>query len=239
MTDEFPDGVGIFETIRTINGKPAFLSAHLSRAAKSAKALTIEIATEKEIAAAIERVLLDSPIHTGAGRLRIEFHSSGELRVTHSKYEPWTLPANVKLIASRIDETEAKSGHKTLPYRHNLDLLIEAKAEGIDEVIRLNSLGDVCEGATSNLLFKIDGRWVTPDISSGCLPGITRGLALDWFEIMERPVAADELADMKSGFILSSLRGFQPIAAIDHRKLVIDEGMSEKARTRLLAHSVG
>ena len=81
VTDEFPDGVGIFETIRTLNGKPAFLSAHLSRAVKSAKALSIKVATEKKIAAMIERVLLDNPIHTEVGRLRIEFHSSGQLRV--------------------------------------------------------------------------------------------------------------------------------------------------------------
>ena len=202
MTDEFPDGVGIFETLRTFNGKPAFLNAHLSRAFKSAKTLSIEIATEKKIVAAIEQVLLDNPIHTEFGRLRLEFHSSGKLRVAHSEYEPWTSPANVKLSESRIDETEVKSGHKTLPYRHNLDLLFEAKTEGIDEVIRLNSLGNICEGATANLLLKIDEIWVTPDISSGCLPGITRELALDWFEIIERQVSAGELVDIKSGFIL-------------------------------------
>ena len=238
MKQEFPDGEGIFETIKTINGVPAFLNSHIARAKSSAEALNIEIPNEVEIRSSILKVLELKAPYTEFGRLRIEFLSSGEMQVTHATYEPWVFPAKVRISKSQIDERDPKSGHKRLPYRDNLNILSEAESEGFDEVIRLNMQGMVCEGATSNLLFKIGSNWVTPVESSGCLPGTTRALALEWFDVSESEVAISELEVVQSGFILSSLRGFQPIGAIGHRKLLIDHLMQEKARTRLLANSV-
>ena len=45
---------------------------------------------------------------------------------------------------------------------------------GIDELIYLNERSEVCEGTITNIFIKIAGQWLTPPLSSGCLPGVLR-----------------------------------------------------------------
>ena len=47
-----------------------------------------------------------------------------------------------------------------------------------DEALLLSTAGDLCCGAVANLLVRGKGRWLTPPLSSGCLPGVMRGRAL-------------------------------------------------------------
>ena len=41
-----------------------------------------------------------------------------------------------------------------------------------------NTNGDLCCGDSANLLVKRHGAWITPPLSSGCLPGVMRAKAL-------------------------------------------------------------
>jgi branched-subunit amino acid aminotransferase/4-amino-4-deoxychorismate lyase len=57
-----------------------------------------------------------------------------------------------------------------------LDILNSVKSQGFDEAIIVNELGRVCEGSVTNLLLKIDGKWITPPISDGVLAGVMPSL---------------------------------------------------------------
>lgn len=231
-------GNGIFETIKTVHGRPQYLNEHLQRARVGARKMKIKIEPEDAIIKRIVEFLDSHTVPTPLGRLRVEFLIAGEMRLSHSEYETWTSPARLTITGLRVDERAKSAGIKALPYFENLDLLIRAKEAGFDEVIRFNSRNLICEGATSNLLFKISGKWVTPDLASGCLPGIIRALCFDWFSISERPILRDELADIESAFILSSLRGVQPASCIGPHELLVDESMESLAKARMHAHSV-
>jgi branched-chain amino acid aminotransferase len=50
----------------------------------------------------------------------------------------------------------------------------EARADGYDEAILLDGQGSVAEGSGENLFLVQDGQLVTPPLSVGILPGITR-----------------------------------------------------------------
>jgi len=234
----FPEGRGIFETLKTNQNQPQFLELHLQRAVVSSQKVAIKIPSIGEIANSIMTFLAQNPVPTEAGRLRIEFLESEEIIFSHSPYERWTEPALITTTGSRVNEKLENVGIKSLPYSENMDLINKARLLGFDEVIRFNLSNQVCEGATSNLLFKIDGRWATPDLASGCLPGVTRALCLQWFEIQERAIQRDELADVESAFIISSLRGMQPVSSIGPHELVVDSAMVLEGQARMQADSI-
>jgi branched-chain amino acid aminotransferase len=233
MTALFPQGDGIFETLKTIRGLPFALSRHLSRANRSASILGLKIESDDGIRREIEGVLSRAPSSLHFGRLRVSFHSTGELELLHETYHPWTGPARLVILNLPINQDSPLIGLKTLPYTENVECLMAARNQGFDEGIRLNSRGEVAEGATSNLIFKIDGRWFTPNLASGALPGITRGLALEWLDIHESVISKQELEISESIYLLSSLKDFQPVAILGDRLLAIDTVLREEFVARM------
>jgi branched-chain amino acid aminotransferase len=235
MTAQFPGGNGIFETIKTIRGVPIALSRHLSRARRSASILGLRIENEEGIRHEIAEVLSKAPSALEFGRLRVSFHSTGELELLHETHHPWSGPARLVILDRPIKEDSPLIGMKTLPYIENIDCLGAARAAGFDEGLRLNSQGQVAEGATSNVVLKIDGHWVTPNLASGALPGITRGLALEWLDIQERVVSREELEMSESVYLLSSLKDLQSVSILGERLLTVDTLLRQEFADRMAA----
>lgn len=82
-----------------------------------------------------------------------------------------------------------------------------AKAKGYDQVLWLDAyeFKYIQEVGTMNIFFKIDGKFVTPNLSGSILSGITRMSVIDLlkskgFEVTERPITITEIiAASKSG----------------------------------------
>jgi branched-chain amino acid aminotransferase len=89
------------------------------------------------------------------------------------------------------------------------------------------------------VLFKIAGKWCTPPLSDGVLPGVMRALVIENFDVMVRSIAVTEIAEIESGFLLSSLRIAQPIAAIDGRELSQSHEFRDEIQAMALRTSVG
>lgn len=233
MTDQFPGGDGIFESLKTIRGVPFALTRHLARARRSAAILGMGIQSDTEIRQAVSDLLEKTPTSMEFGRLRIRFHKSGELDFVHETYHPWSSPARLTILNQPINELAPSAGIKTLPFTENIECLKLAQEEGFDEGVRFNRSGVVAESATSNLLLKVNNRWVTPSLASGCLPGITRELALQWFSIEERVVTRQDLEEAGSIYLISSLKVAQPVSFLEGRSLEIDDQIREELLLRM------
>lgn len=232
-SDRWPFGSGLFETIRVENGTPKLLREHLARARKSAAILGYEIPSDAEIfqkLGSLDRVEL--------GRLRLTFGETFQVSV--DPYVDTTHGARIGIRNLEIDAKEKQ--HKTFPYTSNLAMLTEARVDGFDEIIVINQNGKVCEGAVSNFVFRIDGLWVTPNLDSGVLPGIIRGLIVSSGLAIEAEIDGAELDRATHAFSLSALRIAQPVSEISGRKLLQDDiskQWSDKLREIHLSHSVG
>lgn len=233
MTAQFPEGDGIFETIKTIRGVPFALTRHIARATRSASILGMRIQSESQIRQAVSGVLSKTPESLEFGRLRITFQKSGEFELVHETYHPWTNPARLTIVDRPIDEASPLIGMKTLPFTENIECLKLAHEKGFDDGVRFNMSGEVAESAVSNLLLKIDGRWVTPNLASGCLPGITRGLALEWLDVEESVVTREDLESAESIYLLSSLKDVQPVSILEERPLEIDTKLRQELVDRM------
>ena len=237
MTGIFPDGEGIFETIKTTNGLPFALTRHIARATRSARRIGLPIPSESAMRQAIAHEISQSAITTRIGRLRVSFSTTGEVHVLHENYQRWTFPARLTIIDRPIDETGRMTGVKALPYKENIACLDFAQSSGFDDGIRLNKQGRICESAVANLLLRIDGTWCTPHLASGCLPGIMRELVIEWFKVRERSISLEDLAKADAAFLLSSLKDAQPVSSLDERTFQVESAFMAQL-TRFLAQDI-
>jgi len=67
---------------------------------------------------------------------------------------------------------------KTFAYGQAIQARREARSAGAEEALLLGTGGELCCGATANLLLFVGGAWLTPPVTSGCLPGVMRARAL-------------------------------------------------------------
>jgi branched-chain amino acid aminotransferase len=228
-------GAGIFETLRTVNGLAYAFSRHLDRAKKSALIKHLELPNPAVIESAVNELLMTEPLPDGL--LRISFDKSGSWAAVHLPYEPPTVPAKVRI------HPQALISHgetiKSYPYGYRLAILEEAKSLGFDEAIIASTEGNICEGAVSNIIFLVAGKWITPPTSDGVLPGIMRGLVLDYCDVKIVPLHMSLINNVESAILLSSLRIAQPIESIDGRTLQLSQTFTEEIQAMAVLHSVG
>jgi len=235
--DGWPNGEGIFETIKTEDGEIFELGRHMRRAIDAAEKKGIALPGEELIRGAISQ-LLSVEVHP-IGRLRLLF-STNRFVAVHQLYEEITAPAKLMVIS---DSAEVDGiSIKAFPYTDRLDLLSKVHSKGFDEVICLNPDLEVTEGAVSNFIFRIDGKWVTTPLSSGVLPGVQRAIAIERCGVSVALIKSEDLARVDAAFVISSLKIALSVSEIDGRLIQIDEdcaALEADMRAKTLKHSVG
>ena len=221
--DGFPEGSGIFETIKTVGNRPIALGRHMRRALESAQALGITMPDEESIRRAILDSISSHPQEVG--RLRLCF-SVGKVDISHEPYSEKIDPARLTLHSTTVKG----SMYKSYPYTERFALLKSANDEGFDDCILFNNQNQITESSVANLIFRIKGQWVTPPISAGILPGVMRALAVEECGVKVQTIHISEIPDIASGFIISSLRIAQPVSHIGEMRLQIDDAVKELER---------
>jgi len=73
----------------------------------------------------------------------------------------------------------------------------------------------VTEGAISNIVVEKNGRFFTPPLECGLLPGVMRSILLGdvgKFEITEKVLYRDDLLRADAIYLCNSVRGVVPVA---------------------------
>ena len=236
-SDGWPVGSGVFETIRTENGKVFELARHMRRAATAARKFEIKLPSEAQIRDAIAALLLAEPHQLG--RLRLLFSKEWFVAVHQSYIE---IAEQAKLTV--IDESRLVDpiAFKTFPYSHRTGLLQLAQRDGFDEIICVSESGEITEGAVSNFLFLIDGKWVTTPLSAGVLPGVQRAIVIERCGVTVQSLTRDDMERVESAIVISSLKIGLAVASIDNRDLVFNEqcrSFLDQIRAQTHSDSVG
>ena len=218
----FPEGSGIFETLRTENGFVAELTRHMRRAKKSAHAMNIQMPDEEILRSEIDACMTLDP-HP-IGRLRICI-SKGNFLVTHDAYED--LETLARLTFHSTSSKASGEQNKVYPYDWNYQVLDSARDYGFDDAILFNTANHVTETSISNLIFKIEDAWVTPPISAGILPGIMRGLAIERCGVTVRNIHVSEIPSVQEAVLVSSLKIAQPVSHIGDFAMRLNPSVSE------------
>lgn len=233
-------GDGIFETLELISGVPFALDRHLSRLALSAERVGLDLPARPVLDAVVKHAVQQAP--SSHRRLRITVSSTGNqlapvrcaqaaalLVVATGPGHAAKANARVVTVPWVRNERGRLAGVKSTSYQENLLISTHARAEGADEALVANTVGDLCEGTSSNVLVDLGGQIYTPALETGCLAGVTRELILEWGaqagvkiiqaqtgELPYRLLTDPGLRSQIHGLALTgTLRGLQPITRVD------------------------
>lgn len=222
-------GQGAFETIAAYHGRPFLAAEHTSRLRLTAAALELDCPPELDLLTAMETLLTANELESLARarvRLTLTAPVTGGPSWLVEAGPPPAHPERARVITIPFtrNERSALAGLKTINYGENVVALRLARAAGADEALFGNTRDELCEGTWSNVFLYRDGNWLTPPLSSGCLPGVTRALVLELFRELGVPVnevviPLSELPLAEAAFLTSSLREIQTVSAIDGREL--------------------
>lgn len=234
----FEHGLGLFETLRTWDGRPTLLSRHLQRLKRSADQLGLAIGPSALPDAVAVRRLIDAGGGLGDRVVRLtlsgglEPETPGTLWMRTCSLPPPAPEAGVRVRASWEAAVDDPLGaFKTLNYWRRRDLHARALRAGYDEDIGSSPDGRILEGTRTNVFTVIAGTLMTPKSDPGSptapcpiLPGIMRSLVIE--RARSLGLATVERADLTLGqlqsadelFLTNSVRGIIPVAELGSRR---------------------
>jgi para-aminobenzoate synthetase/4-amino-4-deoxychorismate lyase len=85
-----------------------------------------------------------------------------------------------------------------------------APRDGCFDTVLHNPQGQLTEGTIGSLALRLDGRWYTPPLSAGLLPGVMRSVLLEQGVLAERVLYLSDLPRAQGIALFNSVRGWLP-----------------------------
>jgi para-aminobenzoate synthetase/4-amino-4-deoxychorismate lyase len=227
-----------FQLIETMLWQPGsgywLLDEHLSRLADSAATMSFACRIDT-IRKQLER---QAGEFAGCMRVRLLLAKDGSVALDAT---PCTAPALLKLPASSgervagLPEIGFAAGaidgrlpwlrHKTTRRDHYDAALTAGREQGLFDLLFVNGDGEVTEGCISNVIVFRDGRYLTPSLSCGLLPGVMRGALLQDpdLPIGEAILSPEEVMGAEAVFLCNSVRGVVQVALRSLERVVVGQ----------------
>ena len=229
-------GWGVFSTLRAVDGALFAWERHWARMSRDARSLNVEMpsnssAVERDMTRLLEansamnctvRVVIVrnfGGMWEGSG-----IGQASDIIGLTADSKRWGESVRLGIQPQARYAAGEFAGAKMLSWAPNLCWLERANKQGFDEVILLNERDRVAECTSANVFAVFGTRVLTPPVSEGCLPGVTREVLLEevkvsGIEIVEQPLALEELYRADGVFITSTTRGLLPVRQIGARNL--------------------
>jgi len=117
------------------------------------------------------------------------------------------------IATTRTDASDRFLFHKTTRRELYNRAYASASSAGFTDVFFLNTRGEVTEGAVHNIFIEKSGRWYTPPLDCGVLPGVYRRHLLETQpNVEEKTLTLNDLKAADSVYICNAVRGLRRIA---------------------------
>jgi Branched-chain amino acid aminotransferase/4-amino-4-deoxychorismate lyase len=200
----------LIETMRVEPGRMLpLLGWHLARLERSCRELGYAWPGTHVIEKAV-RDRTDRLEASGLWRLRLLLGPDGTTSIETSPMEPVKSALGVVLVGPRAKGAEKFLLHKTVhrPWYQEAAAWLAGHPECFD-VLFWNEQGDMCEGSRSNVYMQTaDGRWLTPPLEAGVLPGVQRQALLDAGLVEVAPIKREAFLQASAWRISNALRGW-------------------------------
>jgi len=220
-------GLGLFETLLAVQGRPIQAGEHFDRLRSSARALGFALPSAESFHAAVDDAAAELRA-LGEAAVRCLYLATGDdlgdpgawqLAATASPLPDVTLQrrAHGRVILLDRTLTRALPAHKSTSYAVCAIALRRARAAAADEALFLNADGMVLEGTSTNVFALSDRTLITAPLAAGILPGVVRAWVLAQaarlgLSCEERPASPAEL--LAGSFLTSSLTLLAPIRTL-------------------------
>ncbi|SCC92771.1 putative para-aminobenzoate synthase (Aminodeoxychorismate synthase) PabB [Thiomonas sp. X19] len=216
-------GLGLIETFAARwPEQRAHIAPHLARLVRSARYFGFRFdrrALLEQLARA-HAALPATAAWPWSHRTRIElrhdgsYHLSTALLADLPRHEGrvQVLLADTLLDHAALDPDDLFLRHKTT-HRARYDAAWKAaEARGAFDALFFNTRGELCEGGRSSVFVKLAGRWYTPPLRCGLLPGVARAALLTNATLgaAERIITRADLLAAEDLLLSNALRGALP-----------------------------
>lgn len=226
-------GRGVFTTLTIVDSEPVLWNKHWRRLNSNAAALEIDLSdhSEEGVGEQLRDAIEESGLIKGRARLTFSDDSPSRIWSTDDGEEKTSLsiivaerrriPDNFKLTVStyRINTTSPLVGIKSTNYLEHLLAYEEATNRGFNEAIRINERGEITSACMANVFWESEGKFCTPSLATGCLPGTTRECILEKVECEEVEKGIEELERADQIFLTSAGLGVAAVAEFNGRPL--------------------
>ena len=237
-------GEGIYETLRTYNGRLFLYDRHVRRLRNSARLIELVLPfTDDELATRIHETIAAASLNGAEAYVRVLVtRGVGELT-----YDPKATPApswviivkplappsgetyerGVKVVLVDVVRNHPQSVNPMIKSNNLMNSALAAqqglKRGGLEALMR-NYRGELTEGTQSNFFIVKDGAAITPPLESGLLPGITREFVFELgessgIEVREQVLHDNDLFAADEAFLTSTTREIMPIVTVDQRTI--------------------
>ncbi|MCD8564966.1 MAG: chorismate-binding protein [Burkholderiaceae bacterium] len=206
----------LFETMRASRQHGiANVDRHLARLQASANALDFMFdahAARQKLQATCDELPDDADY-----RVRLDLAADGHISIKTGPLN--RLPSSVKVLLApeTMDSGDLYLRHKTSNRALYDAAWQQAEQQGAFDMLFFNERDELTEGARTNVFIKLDGRWYTPPLTAGVLPGVMRGILLEdpALAASERTITRRELQQAQAVLICNALRGAIAAELID------------------------
>ncbi len=242
----FSMGDGVWEGLRLHKGRLLFLEAHLDRLFAGARAIGLDIGTDRAGIAAALRGALEANAMTDGVHVRLMVTRGVKSTVSQDPRNALGRPtlaivaehkvpagggAGLSLATVSVRCTPAEMFDMRLNSHSRLNLitaLIEAIGKGADEALMLDPAGFVSSCNATNFFFVKDGA-VRTSTGAYCFNGITRGHVIDLCRGHAIPITLGgfdpgEARGGDEAFVTGTMAGITPVREIDGRALPLTPG---------------
>ena len=146
---------------------------------------------------------------SGAWRVRLLLDHWGHPRAEAFALQPTAAPVRLQLATRPLAEAHGEwVRHKTTRRAHYAGFA-PAAGSGVFDTVLFNGEGEITESTFGNLAMQMDdGRWLTPPLACGLLPGVGRAAVLREGRVQEGVVRLQDVHRVRRWAFINSLRGW-------------------------------
>ncbi len=197
----------LFETMLVENKKIFLFDMHLERLKDAANYFLFKY-DERKIKSEVFHIL-EKTNKAKKYRLKLNLNKWGNCSYSLKEYFPFAGKIKVIISANIISSQNRFQYFKTTNRKLYDDEYRKYSGQGFFDVLFFNENGHLTEGAITNIFIKKNGKWITPALDCGILPGVYRKhfISQNHPYVIETQIAYEDLFNSEEIVLTNSLRG--------------------------------
>jgi para-aminobenzoate synthetase/4-amino-4-deoxychorismate lyase len=170
--------------------------------------------------AAVRSALADAAVQASSRPARVRLLLSRGGQVQTGVLPLTSAGTTVRLAIDEgwpVDPEDVLLFHKTSLRRRYEEA--RARFPDADDVVLVNDRGRATETTVANLAVRLDGRWWTPTLDDGLLPGVERAALLEDGTLAARSIGVEDLTGAEELAVMDSVRGFRRAVLVDRQSV--------------------
>lgn len=225
-------GDGHFTTLTLKHGVPHFWAQHFQRLCQASQRLAIALPSETELRHCLAAIAEQHPncvvklIFTrgfgGRGYAANDPATPQWYATTAPLPTLSAQPLTVAVAELRLANSPQLAGLKSLNRLEQVLLAQERAQRDVDELLVTDQQGRVIEAISSNLFYRCNARWYTPELNNAGIAGVVRAEILQQQLLpgaREAQLLQTQLPEIEQMFLSNSVLGLRPVAQIGDYRL--------------------